>query len=124
MILKQKKRLEHDLGIIKEIAKAICGQDSDFKVEKAVRLQGTGVSSVNGSTRPRLLLVRFEKKEHAELVLKNRFGLKDAGYPNKYINRDLTKEQREHEWKLRQELKEKGRDTHMIFRGKVVARNK
>ena len=93
-------------------------------MEKAIRLQGREGNGSEGMSRPRLLLVRFQKKEHAELVLSNRFGLREAGFKNMYINKDLTKEQRENERKLREELKEKGRDTHMIFRGRVVPRER
>ena len=116
---------EHDLTIVKEMIDAICGKDSGVKVEKVFRLQANS-SAVNPSerqTRPRLLLVRFEKKEHADLVLKRRFGLREAGFPNKYINKDLPREQREAVRKLRQELKENGKDAFKIFRGRVVPRD-
>ena len=118
------ERREHDLQIIKQITEGICGKDNDLKVEKAIRLQGREGNGSEGMSRPRLLLVRFQKKEHAELVLSNQFGLREAGFKNMYINKDLTKEQRENERKLREELKEKGRDTHMIFRGRVVPRER
>ena len=116
---------EDDLMIVKEMTEAICGKDSGVKVEKVFRLQGNSSAVISSKrlTRPRLLLVRFEKKEHAELVLKRRFGLRDAGFPNKYINKDLPREQREAERKLRQELKEKGKDAFKIFRGRVVPRD-
>ena len=108
---------------VMEITKAICGCDSDLKIERAFRLQGREVRTAEQQARPRLLLVRFEKKEHADLVLQKRFGLREAGFPNTYINRDLPREEREKERQLRQELREKGRDTHMIFRGRVVLRS-
>ena len=116
------EKREHDLQMIKKITDGICGKDNDIKVEKVIRLQGRDQKGSDEVTRPRLLLVRFEKKEHAELVLNNRFGMREAGFKNMYINKDLSKEQRENERKLRKELKEKGRDTHMIFRGRVVPR--
>ena len=118
------ERREHDLQIIKQITDGICGKENDLKVEKAIRLQGKEGKGSEGMSRPRLLLARFQKKEHAELVLSNRFGLREAGFKNMYINKDLSKEQCEIERKLREELKEKGRDTHMIFRGRVVPRER
>ena len=70
-----------------------------------------------------VLLVRLEKKEHADLLLKMRFNLREAGFVNIYINKDLPREEREKERLPRQELKEKGKDTHVIFRGRVVPRH-
>ena len=116
------EKREHDLLFVKEITEAICGTDSGLKVERAVRLQKNAGQSEK-QLRPSLLLVRFENKEHVDLILRKRFGMRDAGFPNMYINKDLTKEEREREWKLRQELKEKGKEGHMIFRGKVVRRD-
>ena len=118
------EKREHDLLMIKKITEGICGKENELKVERAIRLQGREERDSERQSRPRLLLVRFEKKEHADLVLSNRFGMREAGFKNMYINKDLSKEQREQEWKLRAELKEKGKDTHMIFRGRVIPRNR
>ena len=87
--------------------------ESSTELKKAVREK---------NLRPRLLLVKLETAEDAESLLMKRFGLRDAGYPNVYITRDLSKEEREKQWKLREELKKKGRDTHKIFRGRVIPR--
>ena len=116
------EKMEHDQEQVKKIINSICENDREIRVERVFRLQRRDANS-NPEPRPRLLLVRFEKKKDADLVMKNRFGLRHAGYPNTYINRDLSKEEREKEWLLRQELKKKGRETHMIFRGRVVPRN-
>ena len=115
------EKREHDLLFVKGITEAICGNDSGLKVERVVRLQNNGGQS-DKPKQPSLLLVRFEKKEHVDLILRKRFGMRKAGFPNMYINKDLTREEREKEWKLRQELKEKGKESHMIFRGRVVPR--
>ena len=74
-------------------------------------------------SRPRLLLVKFEKKEDADMLFKNRFGLKDKGYPNTYINRDMSLEERLRQKKLGEELIQKGKDMHKISRGKVIPKN-
>ena len=69
------------------------------------------------------MLVKFEMKEEANKLFQERLGLKNAGYNNVYINRDLSKEEREKQHKLRVELRAKGREAYRIFRGKVVPRD-
>ena len=117
------RKRAHDLEKVGDITKAICGSNSDVKVERVACLLRRDVSPPDAQKQPRLLLVRLERKEHADLLLKMRFSLREAGFANVYINKDLPREEREKERQLRQELKEKGKDTHMIFRGKVVPRN-
>ena len=57
------------------------------------------------------------------MLYKSRFNLKEKGYPNTYITRDLSLEERERQKKLRQELVQKGKDSHKISGGKVVPKN-
>ena len=116
------QRKEEDKQKVMEIAKAVCGNDVKLKVTGIVRLRGKqGDQEQNG--KPRLLLVKFETKEEANKLFQERLGLKNAGYNNVYINRDLSKEEREKQHKLRVELRAKGRETYRIFRGKVVPRD-
>ena len=56
------------------------------------------------------------------MLMKRRTQLKDVGFPNVYLTKDLSPEEREAQKKLRQELEEKGKETHKIFRGKVLPR--
>ena len=114
---------EDDKKKIKEIAKTMCGDGAEFTISEVIRLRRKpeGQNSKNG--KPSLLLVKFERKEDANKLFQKRMGLKDAGYPNIYVNRDLSKEEREKQYKLREELKKKGRETHKIFWGKVVPRD-
>ena len=119
-----KVRQEKDLAAFKKMASDLCGRGASFNVTQIFRLnnqQGVDENQVN--RKPRLLLVKLASQEETETLLGERFGLKDAGYPNVYINKDLSKEEREKQWKLRQELKKKGRETHKIFRGRVIPRD-
>ena len=61
-------------------------------------------------------------KENVDELFKRRMKLKDVGFVNIYISRDLPREERELQKKLRMELAEKGKETHVIFRGRVVPR--
>lgn len=126
------QRKEHDANQLKDIVKVLVG-DVQCKVEKLFRL-GKKTEQAAGDTegaedgriidrRPRLLLVKFEKKEDADLLYQNRFSLKDKGYPSTYINRDLSLDERKRQKELRDELARKGRDTHKIVGGKVVPKN-
>ena len=108
---------------IADLTKAICGSNNDIKIQRDTCLQRRDAGPPDSQKRPRLLLVRLEKKEHADLLLKMRFSLREAGFVNIYIDEDLPREEREKERLLRQELKEKGKDTHVIFRGRVVPRH-
>ena len=68
------------------------------------------------------MLVGLKKKEDVDMLIKERWNLSKVGFSNIYITRDLTPEQREEQKKLREELASKGKDTHRIFRGRVVPR--
>ena len=70
----------------------------------------------------RLMMIKLKDREHVEQLIKKRTQLKEVGYPNVYLTRDLSPEERTEQKKLREELMQKGKDTHRIFRGKVVPR--
>ena len=117
-------RKEFDAMKVKDIARALYGENAQCDIQNAFRLGKKSVADGNiVSRKPRLLLVKLESKEQVEKLLKERFSLKDKGYPNIYITRDLPLEEREKQRKLRAELQQKGRDTHKIVRGKVVPKN-
>ena len=48
--------------------------------------------------------------------------MKDVGFQNVYLTRDMTPEEREQQKKLREELQKIGKDTHKNFQGKIVPR--
>ena len=119
-----KVRQDHDMKEIGKITDVLCGNENKIKIVQAFRLnRRKDVNSEEIDRRPRLLMVKVEREEDVENLLKKRFELRDAGYPNVYITRDQSKEERERQWKLREELKKKGRDTHRIFRGQIVPRD-
>ena len=111
-------RKESDTFQFQEMARALCGEDTHMEVEKVFRLG----KKKEGSVKPRLLLVRLKKSAQLESLYRKRFKLTDVGFKNRYITRDLTPEERNRQKELREELKEKGKDTHKIFRNKVVPR--
>ena len=117
-------RKDHDITKVKDIAHALYGENVECNVQNAFRLGQKAVLEENEvSRRPRLMLVKLETKEQVEKLLSERLSLKDRGYPNIYITRDLPLKEREKQRKLRAELKLKGKDTHKIVRGKVVPKN-
>ena len=119
-----KVRDDHDLKEVSKIMHSLIGEGSTAKITRSFRLNRQQRADPHEiDRRPRLLLVKLETVEDAESLLMKRFGLRDAGFPNVYITKDLSKEEREKQWKLREELKKKGRDTHKIFRGRVVPRD-
>ena len=116
------ERKEYNEASFQNIVGALYGEDETMEIERVFRL-GKKADSTNSETaRPRLMLVKLRKKECVDLLMKKRLKLKDVGFSNVYITRDLPPEEREAQKQLRQELAEKGKDTHRIFRGKVVPR--
>ena len=115
---------EADIKEVLEMTRKICGDEANPKIAKVFRLGRKQVAGDSSNTgKPRLVLVKFETKEDASKMFQKRFQLKEAGYWNVYINRDLSMEERERQHKLRVELREKGRETHKIFQGRVVPRD-
>ena len=75
-------------------------------------------------SKPRLLLVRLKNREHVDIMLKKRKLLR-TNAPELgpvFLTPDLTLEERKRAQELKQELEKKGKETHRVFRGKVVRR--
>ncbi|XP_043225276.1 putative histone deacetylase complex subunit cti6 [Amphibalanus amphitrite] len=115
-------RKGYDLKSFSNIKEALLGE-GNMEVDKIYRL-GKKRESENGEEepKPRLMLVRLKKKEHVEALMSKRWDLRKTTFDNVYLTRDLTPEEREVQKKLREELIAKGRETHRVFRGKVVPR--
>ena len=83
------------------ITHALCGETVSTKNARVIRLNRQRQKDPKEvDRRPRLLLVKFEKEEDAEALFTKRFGLSEAGFPNVYITKDLSKEERERQWRL------------------------
>ena len=115
-------RQKYDSDSFQNITHALLGEDVNIKTEKIYRLGKKKEDDSN--SKPRLMLVRLKKKEDVEVLMRKRWDLPKVGFNNIYLTRDLPPEERELQRKLREELKEKGKETHRIFRGKVIPRNK
>ena len=117
-------RKKYDSASFRNIVQALFGDDATMEIEKVYRL-GRKKDTNEGEGpehKPRLMLVSLKKKEDVEALMRKRWDLSKVGFNNIYLTRDLTPEEREAQRKLRDELKEKGRETHRIFRGKVIPR--
>ena len=125
-------RQRYDENSFANIVHALLGEDRDVEITQTYRL-GKRLDSKNRSSddskgggevsKPRLLLVKLKRKEDVEHLLRLRWYLKEAGFPNIYMTRDLPPEERELQRKLRDELKRKGKESHRIFRGQVVPKD-
>ena len=117
-----KARKEHDMTEIGKLVGALGGSEN-VKVTECFRLyRRKDANEGEVDTRPRLLMVKLGKEAEAEFLLRKRFELREAGYPNVYISKDMSRDEREKQRKLREELAKVGRDKHKIFRGRVVPR--
>ena len=118
-------RKRYDQDSFYNVAAALFGESVSMKVDKIFRV---GKKSSPGGEheivrpKPRLMMVKLREKEAVDMLIKNRMKLKERGFPNVYITHDLPPEEREAQKKLRQEWVMKGKETHVIFRGKVVPR--
>ena len=115
--LEPEVRKESDMFQFQEMSRALCGEDTQVEVEKIFRL-----GKKEGATKPRLLLVRLKNPTQLDTLYRRRFKLSEVGHKNRYITRDLTPEERNRQRELRGELRAKGKETHRIFRNKVVPR--
>ena len=66
------------------------------------------------------MLIKLRNKRDVDALMKRRTTLKDVGFPGIYLTKDLTPDEREEQKRLRNELSIKGKDKHVIFRGRVV----
>ena len=120
------QRKEQDISKFQNMVRALIGDSLSVEPVKVFRL---GKKRENRDERdatppkPRLMLVKLTSKEHVEILIKNRQKLREAGFPNIYLTRDLPPEEREKQRRLRQELADKGKDSHRIFQGRVVPRH-
>ena len=115
-----KLRKSHDSAQFGEVISALLG-DIDrptIEIEKIYRLG----KKKDKDEKPRLLLVRLKSKEHVNMLLKKRKMLRQnaPGLGPVFLTADLTPDERKREHELKQELEEKGKETHRVFRGKVV----
>ena len=124
-------RQRYDENSFSNIVHALLGENNDIEISKTYRLgkrqetknRSGDDSGDQGISKPRLLLVKLKRKEDVEHLLRLKWYLKDVGFPNIYMTRDLPPEEREVQRKLREELKMKGKATHRIFRGQVVPKD-
>ena len=121
-------RKKYDSDSFDNIVHALLGEEKEIVTEKVYRLgknpttaRHSGASHADDS-KPRLLMVKLSKKEDVEELLRNRWSLSKVGFPNIYLTRDLMPEEREAQRKLREELRQKGKEHYRIFRGKIVPR--
>ena len=92
------QRKEEDRKNVVELSRAVCGEDADLRISDVIRLRRKSEGNQPApSDKPGLLLVKFETKDDANKLFQKRLELKGAGYHNVYINRDLSKEDREKE---------------------------
>ena len=111
--------------MFQNVVTSLVGNQEKVEVVQIFRLgkkQEEEGATARPSPRPRLMLIKVKDKQHVNMLMKRRTQLKDVGFPDVYLTKDLTPEEREVQRKLRQEWEAKGKQTHKIFRGKVVPR--
>ena len=118
---------QYDVDSFYNIAYALMGSKADrVEVETTIRLGKQKEPSPGDQNKPapkaRLMLIKLKCKEDVNVLLRCRTKLKDLGFPNVYLTKDLSPEERENQKRLRMELDRVGRDRYRIFRGEIVPR--
>ena len=119
------RRRKYDHDSFRNVVEALLGEGTEVEVENVFRLgkKKMGESDTEEKRdKPRLMLIKLKETKDVEAIMRNRLMLKERGFENIYITRDMPPEERERQKKLRQEWAEKGKKTHVIFHGKVVPR--
>lgn len=114
-----RQQRDDDEQAVQTIASALLGVGNVLKIERIVRL---GKRKEDTDARPRLLLVTLDGTDQVDLMYHKRFGLKEAGFANTYITKDLPPAEREEQRRLREELASRGKEHYCIFRGAVIPR--
>lgn len=100
-------RMEEDKEMCKDVVENSLGlEESDYKIVKVIRL---GKKREEGA-KPRPMLIKLEEEEQKWNIIKNARNLKDEMdliKKNIGISRDMTVKEREQDFNLRQQLKEK-----------------
>ena len=118
-------RKKYDIDSFENIVCALFGEEKTMEIDKIYRLgkkRDVGAHD-ESEPKPRLMLVGLKKREDVDMLMSRRWELRNVGFSNIYLTRDMSPEVRKEQRKLREELKEKGQSTHRIFRGKVVLRH-
>ena len=117
-------RRQHDTEMFQGLVKALLGSEK-VDTTQVYRLGKRHVSQEQAAPsvgKPRLLMIKLKEKEHVSQLIRRRTQLKEVGYPNIYLTKDLSPDERAAQKRLRDELQQKGKETHKIFRGRVVPR--
>ena len=118
-------RKQHDLKMFNNVVSALLGTEMKVETNQVYRLgkrQAGTTERADNVKKSRLLLLKLKEKEHVNELMKRRTKLREVGFSNVYLTKNLSPEEREEERALREELEKKGKATHVIFRGKVVPR--
>ena len=121
-------RKKYDSDSFQGVVAALLGSETKvettqiFRLGKKLMTQEQGGGS-EADQKPRLMMIKLKDREKVNQLIKRRTLLKEAGYSNVYLTKDVSPEERAAQKKLHEELRFKGKETHRIFWGKVVPRS-
>ncbi|KAF0314405.1 Transmembrane protein 70, mitochondrial [Amphibalanus amphitrite] len=119
------ERVKHDKEMFMKVVSALVGTQENVQVDKIYRLGKKQAQPEELHERRelkgRLMLIRVKEKEHVDILIKRRTQLRDKGFPNIYITRDLTPEERESQRKQRAELEA---ELQVVYRGPLTGQMK
>ena len=121
-------RKKHDSDSFHGVVAALLGSEAKVEITQIFRLgkkltPPEQAGATVAEQKPRLMMIKLKDREKVNQLIKRRTLLKEAGYSNVYLTKDLSPEERAAQKKLREELRLKGKETYRIFRGKVVPRS-
>ena len=121
------ERKAYDRASFQNVVAALFEEEGEAASMEAVSVIRLGKKQEGSeSTKHRLMMIKLKDRETVDKLMARRTWLHKVGFANIYLTRDLPMEERLEQKKqreeLREELKRKGRETHVIFRGRVVPR--
>ena len=108
------ERRKYDIDSFYNIATSLLRDATDVEVMDTTRLGKTTGESEGQKSKPRLILAKLRRRDHVDMLIGKRTKLKDVGFPNIYLTKDLSPEDRAIQRSLRQELLKKGRHSQDI----------
>ena len=116
------ERRMYDTDSFYNVATSLLGSADDIEVVEIFRLGKKTPQSEGCTAKPRLIKARLRCVGHVDSMIRKRTNLKNVGFPNIYLTKDLSPEERATEKRLREEVIKKGKDSYTIFRGQIVPR--
>ena len=119
-------RKKYDVDSFCNVAAALLGGTTGIKVQQVMRQGKKEQAGPADNSRPRtrLMLIKVQNEDIIDDLIRRRTQLKDVGFTNVCLTRDVSREESVEHKAMRDDLVERGRDSQVLFRGKIMPRKR